>query len=355
MSLFASSADRAVIGFDAGWRATFMKETDDHPDRDQALVVSRSGYEAEVRVSRSTSLRAPTFELSIDGLPAAELDRIIAGRMVFVEIALGWRDLAGSGVGALGTAVAGLFDEAEGTLHPVVVGRILDVGKSAGAFRERTTFRGIGAGFHRLETAPAPNIDHQVGRIAPELIERVARELVAVEVHRDGGLPDVDQPQTPDLEQTALDAVRDLARRGHAEGDDRELPVFFRVRPDVSPVDEVLHVGHWDEPIGARHDIDGSTGLAELRPVLDERRGGLDRDPFAAIMAADLEYDLVLLGRADIQAGDVVSFEVDELTGGNVLDSVLDTVGLSGLADGEGGRRGTWSPSSTSWRWTPAS
>ena len=51
---------------------------------------------------------------------------------MFVEIALGWRDLADPASKALGTGIAGLFDEADGSLFPVIVGRILGIQKTRG-------------------------------------------------------------------------------------------------------------------------------------------------------------------------------------------------------------------------------
>ena len=123
----------------------------------------------------------------------------------------------------------------------------------------------------------------------------------------------IDQPQAPPQDQARSTWCATSPGGATQTGDDREIPVFFRVHPDTDPVDEVLHVGHWDEPIGDRHEIGGSTGLAELRPVFDERGRGT-RSWLSTRCPSS--YDLVLMGRADIQPADVVTFEVDELTGG---------------------------------------
>ncbi|MBH0082395.1 hypothetical protein [Salinibacterium sp. SWN167] len=332
MTAFASGTDRSLIGFDAGWRAVFFKDLSGRPDRTEAepLTLTRSGYDAQVRVARTSALRAATFELTVDGLSREVFGRIISEERMFVEISLGWRDVADTAGGAFGAAIESMFNSGDGTLRTVVVGRILDVSKSAGDFLDRTTFRGIGEGFHRLAGAGAFNVELRSGWTAVEAINAIAAPLLdRVVTHGDGDLPALVQLQAPAVDASALNAVADLASRGHADGDDRTVPVFFRLDSDDDPAVEILHVGHWAEPFAEAHHLEPGNGLAEVSPVLAQRAPGNQGSPFAAQDAAALEYDLVLLGRADIDVADVVSFEIDELTGGGGVDSVIESVGFS--------------------------
>ena len=336
---FSAGLDRKVVGFDPGWKLTFLR-TDTHAvDRDDPIEFTRSNYDATIKVHRSTNFTADTFELSVDGLSDSDFERLADRR--YVDIELGWRDIA-DGAGPLVAALGSMFGTGEGTLYPTMLGRITEVERRAGTYLYRTIFRGMDQVAHRLKCSPgcvAPADGRcaapPTGLTGPELIDHLVRDVVLSKVHRAGPQRTFDNPPTPDADTSAWENVRSLLARLHPDDENRNIIAFTRRDPDVAV--ETLHVGQWDpddptDRLGGPHPISGSTGLADARPVAADRRDCTT--PFADLDAGALDYDLTLLGRADVQPGDEVLLEVDPYTAGPALGSLTSLAGAVGSSFG---------------------
>lgn len=340
MTLFSALADSPTIGFDPGWRLTFLKADDDGAvDRDDPIEFTRSHYEATINVTRSTDFTPATFEVSISGLDDEEFAKLADRR--FVDIELGWRDL--SDESRFAGALNSLFSIGEGKLQPVVLGRVTSVERSSGAFNYITTFRGIDQASHALRCRPGCTPASEgaacpalpVDKTATELVEHVAREHISVISHSAGTSPTFPNPPTIDPEKTLWENINTMLRMLHAEGENRRIPAFTRRHDDN--VVETLHVGSWDPSVdgdrpGGNHKLDAANGLADAQPIIEDN-DACD-SPFAVGGDNIAGYNVTLLGRPEIQPGDQVELDVDDFTPGGPLASLQSVATRLGEAIG---------------------
>jgi len=124
-----------------------------------------------------------------------------------------------------------------------------------------------------------------------------------VTFHPDGPGQGIDETITIPDGDTVADALVRIANVAHSAGSDQQIPLFLR--------NDGLHFGFWTAPVDTTdpHKLDLRTGLIESKPVIDDRDGRRDANPFAK--PTYVRFDVTMLGRGDIQVGDKVELEVD--------------------------------------------
>ncbi|WP_420451181.1 hypothetical protein [Ilumatobacter sp.] len=327
-SLLESMADPAVVGFDAGWQIEFRCAGPDGNPIDQgAITISRDDYFATISVERTTSFRAPTFDVVIEGLSDADHASIVGGPYVFAKIALGWRDLGSGGLAPFKDVGALLSGGGSGDYHEVIHGRIHTYERLHGDFRYRTHISGIDLNFHRLRNTAATAPPVQPGSPAIYYARHYAGNAgVPVKPHPPQPPYDgIDEVIETPPDAKVHNALRNLATQAHGGGVGRQIPMFVAT--------DGLHFGPWAAPsTGSQLEakqIEAKTGLVETTPVLQDDSG----DPENPIAAPSvLRYDVLMRGRADIDIGHKVELEAEEPDPGSLTSTTASSV-LGGIGD----------------------
>ena len=278
--------------------------------------MSRDRYFAEIKVERSAAFRAPTFEIKVDGLSDADWKAIAGGSSphTLVRIELGWRDLGGGAMVAL-KSFGSMFTGGSGTTSTAVVmiGRIQEATRKAGEFQYIAEFRGVDYRWAQMARTKA-ELEIPKGATVDTVVKNLCDIAHVSPLHiPKKGWPKAKHPSAEKKTMTVLDYLRTVGKQAHPDGQGKEIPMFLRA--------DGFHVGPWKAPIvpGAEHvhALDRPGGLADVKPVKDETRQEFVVAPFAIRPVRELSYDATLLGRAEIDLGDVANVEVDEVKLGN--------------------------------------
>lgn len=302
-----SAARGMSVGFDAGWRADFRADGAVGLAAPPVVSVGRGDYDARIRIDSDASFRAPTFELSIEGLSDQDYEAIAGQPCPHVSIALGWRDAASTFVAGLSSAVGafGVGSDVDG-LPDVLLGRITRVERAAVDVHYVTTFFGVGAAFARLGTTLSTDVAVDAGR---PLIDYVSA-LCALASPPIGVVAEDDQPALdgsldvpPGLPLTRV--IVDLERVARAGPASVPVPIFLR--------DGSLHLGAWEGPVtgGTEYELAAATGLVDVVPAPTQAAAPVPENPFALTVSD--EFVVAMLGRPDIAVGDVVNMSVPEV------------------------------------------
>jgi hypothetical protein len=332
--------DPSKVGFDADWVLTFLRETAGEPDHaNQPVTISRSQYGGEVRLDTAASFRAGTFEIKIDGLSDADFCTLVHPGSPYrlVQIELGWRDL-GSGLLAPFASLAAMVRQSGN--HPqrslVMVGRIHEARRVTGEFRYVTEFSGVDYRFHKLSCTKSPGLQLKEQQPINQYVKQLCDGIIPATLHPDEkGGPIVEAAIDLKSDETVAEALQRLARSAHPDGPAREIPMFLR--------SDGLHFGAWTAPAAgsASHELNLATGLVASKPVAERPASQCDVDPFKP--SQGLKYRLTLLGRADIQLGDLAKLEpqeedVSSTVASSRLGPLGDAVqGVASLFSGRGG------------------
>jgi hypothetical protein len=316
-------SSEVTVGFDAGWRADFRADGAAGLQAKPVLSVGRTGYDAEIRIESDASFRAATFSLAVDGMTDDDYQKVAGTPCPHVTLALGWRDSPGSFVAGLANLSSALgFAPGVDGLPDIFTGRVTAVERTAGDFRYRTTFTGINAAYARLRATRSRAVEVPAGRPLIDYIRALCAQAdPPIEVVAEGEQPGIDGrldvPPGEPLDRVLLYLVR-AARGGPS---DAAVPIFFR--------GDKLHVGAWEGPVtgGTTHALDAGTGLVDVTPVPAEHGRPTPDDPYARGVAD--AYTITLLGRADIEVGDIVEVAVPEvIPTTNAAASALGAVGV---------------------------
>lgn len=292
------------VGFDAGWRADFRADGAAGLRAAPVLSVSRTGYDAEVRIEMDAAFRGATFSLAVDGMTDGDYQKVAGGPCPYVTLALGWRDRPGSfGSGFLPVAGALGFAPGVDGLPDVFVGRVAAVERTAGDLRYRTAFSGVDAAFARLRATRSRAVTVPAGRPLIDYLRALCAQAdPVVAVVAEGEQPGIDGRLDVPLDVPLDQVVLHLAQVAGGGATGGPVPLFLR--------DGRLHVGAWEGPVdgGATHPLDAGNGLVDVVPVPAEQNRPAPDNPYArAVVDA---YTVTLLGRADIKVGDVVELAV---------------------------------------------
>lgn len=327
-----TTANPAMVGFDAGWKAEFRKAGDKGQPIDEGMFsISRDSYFGEVRFEAATAFRAPSFRLSVEGLSDDDHHKIVGGPYVFVKIFAGWRDL-GSGFLSAFSDIASVFTGESGDEACVELlnGRIYTYERLHGDFRYKTEITGIDERYHRMRTTIAEKVTVNSGDAAQLYAKALCEQIgVPIVLHPTEGKGDaIDGIMEIPAHLTVAEALQFVSEHAHSEGAERQIPMFFRT--------DAFHFGPWTAPVlsaapdGETKTLDLSTGLVEYKPVAQAQTTDVVTDPYALQPA--MAFDVKLRGRADIRLGDLVQMEIDESGPGDLPDTVSSSV-LGPLGD----------------------
>lgn len=335
-SFLEAAADPARVGFDAGWKVEFRKAgTDGAPTDDEKLQLTRGNYFATVRVARSASFRAATFDIVIEGLRDEDHNKIVGAPYVFARLLLGWRDL-GSGAGAPFSDIAAIVtnsDGSDGNYTEVIHGRIHTYERLSGEFKYTTHIAGIDRYFHTLRTTIAKKIEVRAGDPATRYAELLCHQggVPIVKHQANGPFEPIDEVIEIRADLKLAAALHTVAVHSQGRGEDNMIPMYMGV--------DGLHVGQWmgtstASTLSAKR-LDIAGGLVEVRPYISPTSSEGDpsaepANPFAP--ATVLRYQAITRGRADIGIGDLVEVEVEEPTPGSLAPTTASSV-LGGLGD----------------------
>ncbi|MEV1289105.1 hypothetical protein [Micromonospora sp. NPDC049679] len=313
----------STVGFDAGWRADFRADGADGLAAEPALSVGREQYDAELRWESDGSFRAATFSLAVDGLTDPDYEKLAGRPCPHVTVALGWRDTPGTFVSGLANLAGALsFGPGSDGLPEVFLGRITRVERTAGDFRYRTTFTGVDAAFARLRGTRSRAVDVPAGRPLIDYLRALCGQTEPpVEVVAEGDQPGVDGRLDVPLDLPLDRVILHLAQIARGGATDTGVPLFLRGGR--------LHVGTWVGPVdgGTTHPLDASTGLVDVVPVPAERPEPAPDNPYARTVVD--AFTVTLLGRPDIQVGDVVELAVPAVVPTtNAAASVVGALGV---------------------------
>jgi hypothetical protein len=328
----AGAGGDRVVGFDAGWQMVFRKDDGGgFPVDDDAVTFTRADYEAvDLQVEGDDSFRGATFEVAVDGMLDEDYAKLAKGRYMHVELWLGWRDL-GRGVGQALKSAAALFtggsDEPD-DLFRVLEGRVYTAERSHGEFRYRTRFTGVDSRFHRMRVTAA-----DIGKVDPgTALVGYAKKLcdlasVKVPVSGEGSARGIDGVLDVNPTAPVDEVLLKLSENAHGGAKGEKVTMFLR--------EDGLHVGAWTAPVtgGNTWPLDLSTGLAEAHPVADTTADAPVLDPFED--ETD-RFDLLLLGRPEIQVGDLITAALG-VTPANAVTSTVSTSLLGPLQDAVAG------------------
>lgn len=325
-----ATTDPALVGFDAGWKIELRAAGADGAPTDNGMIsISRNDYAATVKVERTASFRAPSFDIVIDGLSDQHHNLIVGTPHVFVKILLGWRDIGG-GAAAPFKDVGALFSGSggpDGNYREVIHGRLHSYERLHGEFRYRTHLTGIDRHFHRMRytTAKAPEVrpGDPVIRYAELLAQQVSVPIIK---HPPiGPYEPIDEVIEIPAKARITQALQQIARAAHGGDVGRQVPLYMGI--------DGLHVGPWAAPSTANHmetkRIEMRNGLVEVKPVVANDPNDCV-DPFG--VPTILRFDLMLRGRADLEVGNLVELEVDVPSPGTLPPTIASSV-LGGVGD----------------------
>jgi hypothetical protein len=328
----AGAGGDRIVGFDAGWQLVFRKDDGGgFPVDGDAVTFTRADYEAvDLRTEAHDTFGGGTFEIAVDGMLDEDYAKLAEGRYVHVELWLGWRDL-GRGFGQALKSAAALFtggSDDPDDLFKVLEGRVYTAERSHGEFRYRTRFTGVDARYHRMRLTVA-----DIGTVKPgtPLVDYAKRlcdlASVKVPVHGEGPARGIDGVLEVDTAGSVDEALVQLSQVAHGAGKNQKVPMFLR--------ENGLHVGAWTAPVagGSTWALDQSTGLVQAHPVADATAGAPVLDPF---QDKTDRFDLLLLGRAEIQVGDLTKATL-RATPANAVTSTVSTALLGPLQDAVAG------------------